>query len=243
MTKHRIFLIISTIVGILVLFVIIEFGYIMFNGKNVAAPNIPRKTTIGKGSEIIFTVMGDSTSIGQGTDYKHSYAMAAAQHLAKNNQVHLINVGVSGARANDVATKQLPQALQFIPDVVLIAVGANDVTHLTNPEKFTNSLQTTIDGLRKANPEIKIVVTGAPDMGAVPRFPWPVKGIMHSRTEKINQAYAKLVTKNGLVLAPIAKETGPIFAKHPEYFAQDKFHPNQQGYAQWIPVINKALDQ
>lgn len=234
---------ISILIGLLA-FVIAEVLIVLFNGTAVNAPTIPRTTqTLGSGSELRYVVMGDSTSIGQGTSYNHSYARVSAEHLAADYKVRLTNVGVSGARANDVATDQLAKALQYDPDIVLIAVGANDVTHLTSTSSVRKSLQTTIDGLRKTNPDVKIVVTGTPAMGSVARFPWPLKQLAGQRTKQLNHAYDDIIAKNNLILAPIAAKTGKAFRDNPELFAPDKFHPNTAGYKLWIPVINDALDQ
>ena len=46
-----------------------------------------------------------------------------------------------------------------------------------------------------------------------------------------------------LTFAPIAAETGPQFRRDPSLFAADRFHPNDRGYATWIPVLNRALNQ
>jgi len=45
----------------------------------------------------------------------------------------------------------------------------------------------------------------------------------------------------GLIFAPIAEKTGPLFRADPSLFAADRFHPNDRGYATWIPVLNEAL--
>jgi len=45
--------------------------------------------------------------------------------------VILRNLGVSGATWTDVRAAQLPAAVRASPDVVVLAAGANDVTHLT----------------------------------------------------------------------------------------------------------------
>ena len=123
-----------------------------------------------------------------------------------------------------------------------MAVGANDVTHLTNTHAMESALGQIITSLQNQNAQIRIILTGSPDMGSVPRFPWPVNHIADQRTKAINKMIERLAKKHHVTLAPIAKETGPTFKAHPELFAADKFHPTTQGYDLWIPVINKAVD-
>ena len=45
------------------------------------------------------------------------------------------------------------------------------------------------------------------------------------------------------IFAHIADETGKTFLEHPEYFAADKFHPLDEGYAVWVPILNAAIDK
>ncbi len=100
-----------------------------------------------------------------------------------------------------------------------------------------------MDGLRKGDCKPRIVVTGSPDMGSVPRFPWGAKQLAGLRTRQINTVYARIVAHNNLTFAPIAAKTGPAFSADPTLFAADNFHPNARGYALWIPVVNDALDK
>ena len=230
------------VLALFVLFVLIEGLYVKYNGTVEPRPNTPRQAhTLGSGPELSYVVMGDSTAVAQGGVYAEGYATKTAEFLAKTNRVTWINVAVSGSRAKDVAGKQLPQALVHKPDVVLIGVGANDVTHLTSIGSVRASLASTIDQLRSQNPKVRIVLTGSPDMGSVPRFPQPVRWYAGKRTASLNSMVGKLADEKHVTFAQIAKETGPYFRKHPEAFAADKFHPTTQGYQLWTPVIIKAL--
>jgi lysophospholipase L1-like esterase len=244
--KHRLILIAAAIVVAVSLFVGAEFLIVKYNGTDVAAPSIPRGAEVfGSGSPLTYVVMGDSTSIGQGTDYKHSYAFISAEYLAKQYQVQVkfINVGISGATTKSVLEQQLGQAVKYKPDVVLLDVGANDATHLTSGKSIQGSLQKIIDGLRQANCKVQIVVTGSPAVDGATRFPWPLKQFMRLRTSQVNNAFSPVVKQDYLTFAPIASKTRAAFLADPTLLAPDKFHPNARGYAVWQPVINQALDK
>lgn len=225
--------------------ILIELLIIRFNGSNVAAPSIPREVEkIGSNGEPLkYVVLGDSTTVSQGSDYREGYAVKSAEHLAEKHQVSFINFGVSGARVKDVLDDQLSKALQEDPDIILISIGANDVTHFTRLSSFENDLEQTISKIRDKRKDTKIVVTGSPDMSTVARFPWLTKKIMGARTRQINSIYDKVISKYDLVHAPIAKETGPVFAEDKELYSPDKFHPNAEGYSLWTKVINSSLDE
>ena len=193
---------------------------------------------------LTYVVIGDSTAAGQGADYEKGIAVATARALATPGvRVALTNLGVSGARMSDVARDQLRDAERLRPDVVLLSASANDVTHLTWTSSVRSSLLEIVDGLRKANPNTAIVVTGSPDMGAPPRIPALLRPLASLRTKRVNRMMQAAAADRHLIFAPIADVTGPQFRADHTLFAEDRFHPNERGYATWIAVLNPALAQ
>lgn len=228
----------------LLLFVIINVLIVRYSGKPVPVPDISREPqTFGEGPQLTYVVMGDSTGVAQGAEYSEGYAVASAKHLAQTHTVTFVNTAQSGAVAKDVANKQAAHAASHRPDIVLIAVGANDVTHLTRGATIERSMQQTIDQLKAANPTVRIVVTGAPAMDTVTRFPWTVQRLARMRVDQVNRVFDRLAASNDLTFAPIAEQTRTAFEADPTLFAADKFHPNARGYALWTPVIIRALDE
>ncbi len=221
---------------------VVNYLIITHNGTPVAAPDIPRgPETYGQGKPITYVVLGDSTTVGQGADYDRSIARETARHLGTVSSVTLHNLGVSGARAADVRARQVPQAVRLKPDVVLVAVTANDVTHLTSLSAVRQDLLASIQALRQANPTVRIVLTGAPQMGSVPRFPEPTKSLARLRTAQVNRMVERLALEERVRFAPIAAETGQAFLDNPKLFAADNFHPNADGYRLWVAVLNRTL--
>jgi lysophospholipase L1-like esterase len=230
-------------VAVIVLLAAIELIIIATNGSTVPRPSIDRQPlTMGNGPALSYVVMGDSTAVSQGSRYMEGFAVASTAHLAGSYHVTMYNTAVSGARMADVAGNQLSEAAKLRPDLVLIAAGANDATHFTNGKAIGESLQRIVDGLRRANPQVKIIVTGSPAMDSVSRFPIGAKQLMGLRTQQVNTVVARLVAANDLSWARIAQKTRAAFLADPTLFAADKFHPNARGYALWQPVINEAID-
>lgn len=243
--KYKIFVGISILVITIVLLIVVEVIIIKYNGKTVAVPNIPREPeTIGTGQPLNFVVLGDSTAVGQGSEYDDGIARNSARYLAaKGYAVKFYNFGVSGAVVDDILIKQVPMAQKIQPDLILIVVGANDVTHLTKPSIYHSKLLQTIGSLRASQPQIKIIYTGSPDMGSIPRFPQPARYFAGKRTDQLNARLRDFQIENTVVFAPIAEDTGKIFSENPGLFAQDKFHPNGKGYAAWMPTLKRAFDK
>lgn len=229
---------------LLIVFIIVQVLIIVFNGSKVAVPDIPRDVQVsGSGEPLSYAVMGDSTAISQGSDYKDGFVVASIAHLSTKFKVTSINTAISGATTEEVRNDQLAQVLRFRPDVVLLSAGANDVTHFTRLEVTRESVQYIIDELKKVNSKVQVIVTGSPAVDSVTRFPNGAKQLVGLRTRQVNAVFEKLIVKNNLIHAPIAEKTRDAFIADPTLTASDKFHPNARGYALWIPVINAALDE
>lgn len=228
---------------LLISFIIIEAVIIFFSGKHVAIPNIPREPqTFGKGRQLNYVIIGDSISISQGSDYDDGFAIASAKHLAKKNKVTMINYGISGATSKSVKENQLEKASSFKPDILLLAVGANDATHFTSKKTLQDSIQDIINRLKEVNPRIQIILTGSPAMDSIDRFPFGAKQLAGFRTKQVNNSIKQLVDKNGLIFAPIAEKTREAFLADSSLTAADNFHPSAKGYALWIPIISNCVD-
>jgi acyl-CoA thioesterase-1 len=239
MFSNKFFFVSLIILLIIIAVILFQIIYIVVHGKTVSTPIIPRETqTLGTATDtVIYTVLGDSTSIGQGTTYDKSIARKTAEFLAMNHTVKLTNFGISGALVKDVLTKEVARAATLKPDIVLLAIGANDITHLTKLSTIKHDLIAIIRTLQSSNPHVRIILTGVPQMGSIPRFPWPTNLIARYRTEQVNKVMKQVVTLTNVEFASIAEKTGPIFDKRPDLFAQDNFHPTGDGYAVWLPVL------
>jgi len=193
------------------------------------------------GAPLIYVVLGDSTAAGVGAPYEEGIAVRTTEQLALTRQVTMHNFAVSGARMRDVLEKQLPQAEALKPDLVLLSVAANDVTHLTSIPSMRRRLREVVPRLRAANPAVRIVITGSPDMGSPPRIPWILRGMSSLRTRMVNKMFVSEAKSLDLVFARIAEKTGPAFRRDRTLFHPDRFHPNARGYAVWTAVLNEAL--
>ena len=190
-----------------------------------------------------YLVLGDSTAAGVGGRYEEGIAVLTAARLGERREVAMTNLAVSGARVRDVLREQLPRLDGARPELVLLSVGANDVTHLTPVRSMQRDLREVVRELRAVNPAVAIVITGSPDMGSPPRIPRLLRGIASWRTKQVNRMFRAEGEALGLTFAPIAEKTGPLFRRDRSLFAADRFHPNERGYGTWVPVLNEALDE
>lgn len=232
---------------VLALVLVVEL-LIARRGAGVPFEGPPRRAeTYGSrragGPELVYAVLGDSTAVGQGGEYQQGIAVSTARHLSALRPVKLTNLAVAGAKTEDLLRDQVATAVRLRPDVVLVAVGANDVAQAVRPGRVRAHLVRIVDRLLAGNCEAKIVLTGSPDIGAVPRVAQPLRWVAGLLTERMNGVFESVAAERRLTVAPIARKTGPVMRADRTLFAADGFHPNDRGYATWVPVLARALDE
>ncbi|HEX2058340.1 MAG TPA: SGNH/GDSL hydrolase family protein [Actinomycetota bacterium] len=195
-----------------------------------------------------FVILGDSTAAGIGVDdAADAYPTLLARRLAgaAAARVELSTLGVAGARVGDVASDQAPRAAQLDPDVVLVGIGANDVTHLTSLSDVRDEMEQALRVL--AATEATVVVAGPPDM-RVPVWHQPLRQLAYLRGKQVAGVIEDVAREQGVAVVELADETGPYFAADPEgHFSADGFHPGPLGYRRWadaiFPVLSKAVQE
>jgi len=189
--------------------------------------------------------MGDSTAAGVGaSSAEHALPRLVAKGLGR--PVELRSFAISGARVDDVLEKQLPLLLAIptedFPEFVVIDVGANDVTHLTNVNGFRSSYLGILDKIPES---ASVIVLGVPDLGSVTRLAQPLRFVAGVRGGTYD-AVVEAMRDQGADYVNIADFTGPKFRADPDqYLAGDNYHASDAGYQLWadtvIPVIRWRL--
>ncbi len=195
------------------------------------------------GKPLRFAVLGDSTAAGVGAgSVERSYpALLAARLGDAGCRVELLGFGVSGARMADLPSKQAPRAVAAHPDLVLVALGGNDATHLTPLSALRRDLGAGLDLLEEAG--APVVVTGAPDMRAR-AFLEPLRTFMGWRGRRVSRAIRQVVQERKLTFVPLAERTARFFGEDPDStFSEDLFHPGPEGYARWADAIYPGLEE
>ena len=186
-------------------------------------------------------VVGDSTGAGIGASRTESTVggrLAVTVAEAAQRAVSLRNVAVSGARARDLAD-QLDAALELEPEVVVVLIGANDVTHLTTLGSVRRDLGDAVRRARGAG--ARVVVGTCPDMGGATVFPHPLRELAAWRGRAVAKSERSAVRTAGGTAVDLAAETGPAFRARPEVMLSvDRFHPSDAGYALWADSLAPA---
>jgi lysophospholipase L1-like esterase len=194
------------------------------------------------GEDLVLVVLGDSSVAGVGADSVHdTLTYGVAKALSDRHRVVLHALGVSGSRLCNVVGEQLPQVAGLDPDVVLVCVGTNDVTHGTTFREARRQLRLLGDGLATVAPGAVVVVSGLPPAETSPAFRRPLSHLLGLRAYAFTRLYQAELARFGITVFDIAPETRKAFRRRKEMFSSDLFHPSSAGYAFLATIYGRAV--
>ncbi|HET7172717.1 MAG TPA: SGNH/GDSL hydrolase family protein [Nocardioidaceae bacterium] len=207
-----------------------------------------------RGTPIRLAVLGDSAAAGYGaTVPQDTFGAFLATGLStlSGRPVVLRCVAAVGAKSSDLAG-QVGPALQINPDVCIVIVGANDVTHAVWPPRAVRALRDTLEGLRRPVPGLlratapEVVVGTVPDLGTVLPIPTPLRQVARRWSRRLAAAQTVVAVESGAHSVSLGTILGPEFAARPaDMFGPDRYHPSPRGYRDcatvMLPTVAAAL--
>ncbi|MFJ7066602.1 SGNH/GDSL hydrolase family protein [Streptomyces sp. NPDC101115] len=194
-------------------------------------------------------LLGDSTAAGQGVrraGQTPGALIASGLAAVAERPVDLRNVALSGARSDDLERQVslLLASPNGPPDVCVIMIGANDVTHRMPATQSVRCLAAAVRRLRTAGAEV--VVGTCPDLGTIEPVYQPLRWLARRASRQLAAAQTIVVIEQGGRTVSLGDLLGPEFAANPrEMFGVDNFHPSAEGYATAamavLPTVCAAL--
>ncbi len=174
----------------------------------------------------LWAVLGDSAAQGVGAaSHDAGYVGQLRGRLERRDGTpwRVANLSRSGARAADVLATQLPalEALPAGPALVTCAVGGNDLLRTPLGQLIATMRQ---------------LLAGLPDGAVIATLP---QGLGRRRTQRVNAVIRQEAPAAGLRIADVWARTGPPWQGK---YANDLFHPNAVGYADWAAAFADVLE-
>jgi lysophospholipase L1-like esterase len=192
---------------------------------------------------IRLAMLGDSTAAGYGV-YRDrdtpGVQLAIGISEAARRPVHLTNVAVVGAESPDLDV-QIDALGRQRPELVVIMIGANDVTEGTKPALAVPYLEDAVRRLRELGAEV--VVCSCPDLGTIRPLAQPLRAYARRMSRNMAREQTVAVVHAGGRTVSLGDLLGPLFMTHLEFFSEYRFHPSAAGYAEAArAVLPSCLD-
>jgi lysophospholipase L1-like esterase len=204
-------------------------------GDGLYGPKFP-------GRPLSMVVLGDSTAAGYGVHRPREtpgalLANGVARRLRRPVRLH--RLAVVGAMSAGLPY-QVDAALEYAPEVAVIFVGGNDVTHVTGRAAAVRHLGDAVRRLREVG--CTVVVGTCPDVGTIQPIKPPLRWLARSWSRQLAADQTMAVVEAGGYTVSLGDLLGPAFAADPgRMFGADRFHPSVEGYARAAAVVMPTL--
>ncbi|WP_105035988.1 SGNH/GDSL hydrolase family protein [Cryobacterium aureum] len=180
--------------------------------------------------ELLYVAIGDSAAQGIGASNPNkSYVGVLADHvrLVTGQTVRVVNLSVSGATVALAVRDQLPRFAKLEPDLVTVAIGANDIAQW-NPAAFEADIRTVFAAL----PPHTLIAD-------LPCFHLPQNEV---KVAVANAIIRRVADEHELTVVPLHSTTKRAgFRSILTHVARDLFHPNDRGYLSWAEAFLPAM--
>ncbi|HYS92015.1 MAG TPA: arylesterase [Candidatus Acidoferrales bacterium] len=166
-------------------------------------------------AERVLVAFGDSLTAGLGVTPENSYpARLQAKLRAEGYDYRVVNAGASGDTTAG-GLRRVDWALKNKPDIVVVALGANDALRAQNLASVRNNLDGIVTRFQKAG--AKVLLAG---MEVPPNYGARYAG-------DFRKVYVEVARKRGVAFMPFLLDG---VAGNPALNQPDGIHPTAEGY-------------
>jgi lysophospholipase L1-like esterase len=200
-----------------------------------------------EGAPVELLLLGDSIAAGLGAERrKDTLGARLAKGIGRRTHrpVRLRTAAVVGSESSALAGQLDALPEQYFPDLAVIVVGGNDVTHRVPVATAVGHLTEAIARLQERG--TAVVVATCPDLRALRAVPQPLRSLASRLSRQLAGAQAEAAAAAGAYVFSLRRTVGPMFLSEPErMFSMDRFHPSALGYRRTadalLPIALEAL--
>jgi lysophospholipase L1-like esterase len=195
-------------------------------------PSGARSGVLGDGAPLRLLVIGDSSAVGVGVETQaDALTGQVTTQLAGEGAIAFDLVAKVGAKTSDVLTwlDDLPQDRY---DVVVTALGVNDVTKGVSLRRWLRLQRQLLDRLQTNFGAELILVSGLPPMHQFPLLPHPLRWVLGRQAVRFDRNLRDLVAQRAdcvFVTVDLGLDDTNM--------AGDGFHPGPVVYAAWAKEV------
>ncbi len=194
--------------------------------------------TLGDGKAISLLLLGDSSAAGVGVITPEASLLGQlVENLCLNHQVRYRLMAKTGQTTIGMID-QLKSVKTCSYDVVVTALGVNDITTQVSIKNWIAQQYTLIKTIKQQFSPHLIIVSGLPPVRDFPALPWPLSAYMGDCADAFNGAITELCQQlDGVVFQSLRGY--PDEAKA----AIDGFHPGPRVYALWAEYLSNKISK
>lgn len=182
--------------------------------------------------------VGDSTMAGVGVTHQvaglaSQTAVEVSDRLSRSVRWHLIaKSGVKTSQILDLTRREE----SFPADVLITALGTNDVLAQTEPRRFIEAYERLVDGLLPKVGTRLAIISGLPPLHITPAVPQPLRWFFGRYAHLLDRGLRQWIRSQ-----PDISYVSLQWAADPTKLAEDRFHPGEDLYREWSHRIAQQI--
>lgn len=183
--------------------------------------------------------VGDSSAAGVGVEtQEQALALQTSELLAArlDMPVEWKLLAKSGVNTEQ-ALRLLPHLVKPI-DVLITALGTNDVTSQRSGAQFLADYKTLVNRVRQQCNNLAVVITGLPPLRILPAAPHPLRWYLGKYAASLDAKLKRWVQSESAF-----RYVSLDWAAVPQDMAKDKFHPGLGQYRHWANLVVESITE
>ena len=194
-------------------------------------PTGPRKGRAGTGPTLRLLITGDSSAAGVGVDQQsHALSGQLVDLLRHAFTVEWLLQATTGHTTRDTIERLSNFEGPF--DIVVTALGVNDVTRGVTRRQFIERQSQLMELLTNRFGASLILATGVPQMELFPALPNPLSWVLGAQARRLDRGLAD-VSRQFQQVDHVKLKIPP----EPAYAARDGYHPSALAYRIWAQKL------
>lgn len=199
-------------------------------------PTGARAGTVGAGPPLRLLIIGDSSAAGVGVATQDDALLGQLiARLKGHATVHYVLVAQTGARTGD-ALGWLDDLAAARYDVVITALGVNDVTKAVSLRRWLRQQTTLIDRITTQFQTGRVIISGLPPIGQFPLLPQPLRWVLGRQAARFDRHLHRIAAERRdcvtLRFNMGLDETN---------MSADGYHPGPVVYARWAEEAARVI--
>jgi lysophospholipase L1-like esterase len=187
---------------------------------------------------VTYVAIGASDAVGIGASDPETQGWVPRFGTRLGQNVHVVNLGVSGSTLAQALDEQAGPAVDAQPDVVTVWLAVNDLTARVPLNTYAANLDTLLGDLDTTH--ARVLVGNVPDLSSLGAYRGIDPAPLRAEVDRWNAVIADTTARHGDTLVDLFSRWQEV-AQHPEYLSADGFHPSTEGYQKLADVFGEAL--
>lgn len=190
----------------------------------------------------VLVAIGASDAVGIGATNPDTDNWVARLGAKLPSGSRVVNLGISGATAQQALQQELPVAADAAPTIAAVWLGVNDIEQNVSLATFSTNLTDVLSGLRQTG--AKLYVANLPDLRLLPSFNGREPAALDSEVHSWNAAIGRIAREQGAILVDLYTAWGDVkdAKERAALVSADGLHPTSAGYNRLAELFWQAIE-